>query len=51
MIFKHVRGRGRPKRRFIDSVRSDLEVRVLRLDEQVIPLAQDRVAWRRMVHH
>ena len=41
-----VRGRGRPRRRFIDSVRSDLEVRGLRLDERVISLAQDRVSWR-----
>ena len=31
-----VRGRFRPRRRFIDSVRSDLEVRVLKLDEKVI---------------
>ena len=46
-----VRGRGRPKRRFIDSVRSNLGVRGPRLDEQVITLAQDRVAWRRMIHH
>ena len=46
-----VRGRGRPRRRFIDSVRSDLEVRGLKLDERVISLAQDRVAWRGMVHH
>ena len=46
-----VRGRGRPRRRFMDSVRSDPEVRGLRLDEQVITLAQDMVAWRRMVHH
>ena len=46
-----VRGRGRPRRRFIDSVRSDLEVRGLRLDERVISLAQGRVAWRGMVHH
>ena len=36
-----VRGRGRPRRRFIDSVRSDLEVRGLRLDEQFISLAQE----------
>ena len=35
---------GRVRRWFIDSVRSDLEVRRLRLDEQVISLAQDRVA-------
>ena len=41
-----VRGRGRPRRRFIDSVRSDLEVRRLSLDEWVISLVQDRVAWR-----
>ena len=46
-----VRGRGRPRRRLADSVRSDLGVRGLRLDEQVIALAQDRVAWRGMVHH
>ena len=46
-----VRGRGRPRRRFIDSVRWDLEVRGLRLDENVIALAQDRVAWRGMAHH
>ena len=31
-----VKGRGRPRRRFIDLVRSDLEVRGLRLDEMVI---------------
>ena len=37
-----VRGRSRARRRFIDSVRSDLEVRGLRLDEQVIALEQDR---------
>ena len=43
--------RGRPRRWFIDSGRSDLEVRGLRLDERVISLAQDRVAWRGMVHH
>ena len=41
-----VRGRGRPRRRSIDSVISDLEVKWLRLDEQVISLAQDGVAWR-----
>ena len=46
-----VRGRGKPRRRFIDSVRSDLEVRGLGLDEQVITLAQDSVAWRGMVRH
>ena len=45
-----VRGRGRPRRRFIDSVRSDLEVRGIRLEEQVIFLARDRIAWRGMVH-
>ena len=46
-----VRCRGRPRRRFIDSVRSDLEVKEIRLDKQVIALAQDRVALRGMVHH
>ena len=46
-----VRGRGRLRRMFMDSVRSDLEVRGFRLDKQVISLAQDRVAWRWMVRH
>ena len=45
------RGRGRPRRRFLDSVRSDLEIRGLRLDDHTLALAQDRVAWRRMIHH
>ena len=35
-------GRGRSRRRFMDTVRSALEV---------ISLAQDRIAWRGMVHH
>ena len=44
-----VRLRGRPRRRFIDSIRSDLEVRGLGLDVQTtISLANDRVAWRRL---
>src|ERR1700744_1925209 len=46
-----VRGRRRRRRWFIDSVRSDLEVWGLRLDELVISLAHDRVVWREMVHH
>lgn len=46
-----VRPRGRPRRRFIDSIRSDLEVRGLQLDDQTISLADDRVAWRGIVHH
>src|SRR6201995_4775082 len=41
-----VRGSDTPRRRFLDSVRSDLEVRGLTLDERVISLAQDMVAWR-----
>src|ERR1700761_5076535 len=45
------RGRGRPRRRFLDSVRSDLEIRGLRLDDHTLALAQDRVAWRGLVHH
>ena len=45
-----VRPRGRPRRRFIDSIKSDLEVRGLPLDEQTISLAGDRGAWRRVVH-
>ena len=46
-----VRLRGRPRRRFIDSIRSDLEVRGLGLDDQTtISLANDRVAWRGVVH-
>ena len=45
------RGRGRPRRRFLDSVRSDLEIRGLRLDDHTLALAQDRVAWRGVVHH
>ena len=44
-----VRGRGRPRRRFIDSIRSDLEIRGLRLDDQTISLAGNRGAWRSRV--
>src|ERR1700744_6682995 len=40
------RCRGRPRRRFLDSVRSDLENRGLRLDDHTLALAQNRVAWR-----
>ena len=40
------RGRGRPRRRFLDSIRDDLELRRLSLGSHVISLAQDRVAWR-----
>ena len=43
---KSKRGRSRPRRRFLDSVRSDLEIRGLRLDDHTLALAQDRVAWR-----
>ena len=32
------RGRGRPRRRFIDAVRSDLEIRGLRPDDLIISL-------------
>ena len=46
-----VTDRGGPRRRFIDSVRSDLEVRGLKLNEWVISLAQDTVASRGMVNH
>jgi len=45
-----VRPRGRPRRRFIDSIRSDLEVRGLSLCEQTISLAGDRRVWKRVVH-
>ena len=45
------RGKGRPRRRFLDSVRSYLEIRGFRLDDHTLALAQDRVAWRRVVHH
>src|SRR6201996_4227983 len=37
------RCRGRPRRRFLDSVKSDLEIRGLRLDDHTLALAQDRV--------
>ena len=45
------RGKGRPRRKFLDSVRSDLEIRGLRLDDHSLALAQDRVPWRGVVHH
>ena len=46
-----VRPRGRPRKRFIDSIRSDLEIRGLRLDDQAVSMAKDRAAWRGVVHH
>src|SRR6201990_2946078 len=45
------RGRGRPRRRFLDSVRSDLEIRGLRLDDHTLALVQYMVAWRGVVHY
>jgi hypothetical protein len=45
-----VRPRGRPRRRFIDSIKSDLEVRGLSLNEQTISLAEDRRVWRGVVN-
>lgn len=45
-----IRGRGRPRRRFLDSVKCDLEFRGLSLDDHTMSLAQDRVAWRGVVH-
>lgn len=41
--------RGRPRRRFIDSVKSDLEVRGLQLGDQTMCLTGDRRAWKRVV--
>ena len=45
------RGRGRPRRRYIDSVRDDVIARGLNWDEGTIGLAQNRAEWRRVVHH
>src|SRR6202000_1375176 len=38
------RGRCRPRRRFLDYVRSDLEIRVLIIADQTLALVQVRVA-------
>jgi len=45
------RRRGRPRRRFIDSVKEDVLARGLNWDEDTIGLAQNRAEWRRVVHH
>lgn len=42
------RGRGRPRRRFIDSVKSDLEIRGLNLDAARV-VSSDRPEWRKVV--
>ena len=49
--FPGTRGRGRPRRRFIDSIKSDLEVRGLGLDNHTVSLAQDRARWRMVIHN
>lgn len=46
-----VRPNGQPRRRVIDPIRSDLEVRVFNLDDQAITLADDRVTWRGVIHN
>lgn len=43
------RGRGRPRRRFIDSVKVDLEIRGFTLDDQATSLARDRKVWKAIV--
>ena len=40
------RGRGRPKRRWLDSIRNDLWERELSGED-----AQDRAKWRRLTRH
>ena len=45
-----VRKRGRPRRRFMDSVKSDLQERCLDLNSNIIGLARDRRAWRGVVY-
>ena len=43
------RNRGRPRRRFLDSVKCDLNERGLEWGVETSRLALDRVAWRRVV--
>ena len=41
------RRRGRPKRRWLDSIRNDLSERELSRDDA----QQDRAKWRRLIRH
>ena len=49
VMVKEVRGkrrRGRPKRRWLDSIRNDLSEKELSRED-----AQDRAKWRRLIRH